>query len=106
MCAGVVCAIRKADTLIETLDRPFEMGLGTIRKNLLHVADAERWWLDNWRGKPAAAFKVSPETTPIAELRGEFKEVARDRFEFIAAQSNDDLQRTVIARPLKLMVSP
>ncbi|MGH7176756.1 MAG: DinB family protein, partial [Tepidisphaeraceae bacterium] len=31
-----------------SLDRNFEMGMGTIRLTLSHTLDAERWWLGNW----------------------------------------------------------
>ncbi|MCP3905043.1 MAG: hypothetical protein GY715_15575 [Planctomycetes bacterium] len=80
------------------LDRPFEMGLGSLRKVLLHVRAAAQWWLGAWRGEDAS-FPKLPETTSTAELRGLVEDTAAARRELMATLSNADLERTVTARP-------
>jgi uncharacterized damage-inducible protein DinB len=83
----------------EQLDRPFEMGLGSLRNTLLHIRDAEQWWLLNWSGEPAESFVELPVSTPIGGLRKESREIARRRRELIATLGEDDLTRTVTASP-------
>jgi uncharacterized damage-inducible protein DinB len=48
------------------LDRPFELGVGTLRKTLLHIRDAEQWWLESWGHDPAAGLRELPTETSIA----------------------------------------
>jgi len=50
------------------LDRPFEMGMGTLRKTIIHLEGAERFWLDNWCGADCPAWKQLEDTTPPAEV--------------------------------------
>ena len=83
---------------VETLDdadleRRFEMGLGSVRKILLHTRDAEQWWFQNWSGMPAADFEPLPETLSIGELRECFGETARRRNDLLATLHKGDLQR-------------
>lgn len=85
----------------EQLDRPFEMGLGTLRKTMTHIRDAEQWWYDNWtRDEPKLPWKALPETTTIAELRRLWRETVRARFAFLERLADDaELQRSVSAQP-------
>jgi len=84
----------------DELDQPFKIGgMGTLRKTLLHIRDAEKWWLLNWSGEPAEAFSELPETTPISGLRKESAEIARHRREFFETLGDGDLMRTVTANP-------
>ena len=82
----------------EQLDRPFEMGPGSLRKTLLHILDAEQWWLEGWTNPPPASFEASPETTSIGELRELWTATAQRRNDFLSRQSSEDLQRTVTAQ--------
>src|SRR5262249_47864438 len=74
------------------LDREFGIGPGTIRKTLLHIADAERWWLRNWTSGPAAFDKL-PDSTTVAELRGQWAEVIAGRNRFISSLDETSAQR-------------
>ena len=41
--------MRAAGELKESqLDQEFALGMGSLRKNLQHMIDAERWWFANW----------------------------------------------------------
>lgn len=76
------------------LDREFEMGLGSIRKTLLHLRDAEKWWIQNWTVGPNP-FPKSPPETSIASLSAEWKEQACTRDAFIKSVDADEASRVV-----------
>ncbi len=78
------------------LDRDFQMGVGTIRKTALHIADAERWWLRNWTTGPTA-FEKAPVSTTIAELRSHWTQIKTDRNRFIDSLDETSAQRVVTA---------
>jgi uncharacterized damage-inducible protein DinB len=81
----------------EQLDREFEIGLGRLRKTLLHIRDAEQWWYDNWGSAPPPQFKELPATTPIDELAALMHEIAEKRDAYVGRLTDDDLQRIVTA---------
>jgi uncharacterized damage-inducible protein DinB len=84
----------------DPLDRPFEMGLGSLRKSLTHIRDAEQWWQDNWTSDdPKLPWKALPETTSIAQLRRLFRETAGARFALLDRLEDVELQRSVSAQP-------
>jgi uncharacterized damage-inducible protein DinB len=82
----------------ELLDRPFEMGLGSIRSTLLHLYDAECWWQRNWTSSDPVDFEKLPPTTPLDRLKGLWDELARARNAFIAALDDEQAQRVVSVR--------
>ncbi|MHC4107071.1 MAG: DinB family protein [Planctomycetota bacterium] len=82
----------------DQLDRPCEMGVGPLRKTLLHIHDGEQWLLEHCLGEGTTPPKELPDATPIAELSERWGETTGRRNDFLATQSNDDLQRTVTAR--------
>lgn len=53
----------------DKLDQPFEMGVGSLRRTLLHIRFAEQWWLENWTRAPGQPFPETPETTSIAAMQ-------------------------------------
>ena len=81
------------------LDRPVEMGVGSLRKTLLHCRDAEQWWLRNWSGPPPDRFEELSETTSIAELDALARETAGARDAFLGELSDEALEQTVTASP-------
>jgi len=84
----------------EQLDRPFEMGVGTIRGTFSHTEDAERWWLQNWIGEAAVGFPKPSKTNTIDRLRDRFNETAQRRNALIESlRSDDELKRIVEAKP-------
>jgi uncharacterized damage-inducible protein DinB len=78
------------------LDRAFAMGLGTLRKTALHIADAERWWLKNWTAGPSQ-FEKAPTSMGIAELRSRWMEIIAERNKFIESLDPASAQRVVTA---------
>ena len=87
--------LANAETLDDKiLDRRFDMGRGSIRKNLLHMLDAEQWWLTNWTISPHP-FPQTPVTTSIAELVDRWKIIAAARNEYLAGVDETESQREV-----------
>jgi uncharacterized damage-inducible protein DinB len=98
-----------ADALpAEELDRPFEMGLGSLRKTLCHILDAEPWWLTNWTEGPGQLFPAADATVSIADLKNRAARTARRRNEFLAGRSAEDLARSMeaLARAGKMVSFP
>lgn len=83
------------------LDKPFEMGLGTIRKTLVHLRDAEVWWHMNWTSGPAGGFPDIQETLPVFDLMMSIEEAWRFRDSFGTGLTSADL-----ARPIKVQPKP
>lgn len=79
------------------LDRPFEMGVGSLRKTLLHIRDAEQWWRENWAGTPSEEFAKLPASTSLAELEALAAETAADREWLLGEAGDDSLTRVVEA---------
>jgi uncharacterized damage-inducible protein DinB len=78
------------------LDRSWGMGLDTIRKTALHLADAERWWLKNWTVCPAQ-MERAPQSTSIADLRADWDRIITQRGRFLASLDEASAQRVVTA---------
>jgi uncharacterized damage-inducible protein DinB len=82
-----------------SLDRPFEMGIGSIRKNIAHTHDAEAWWLMNWTQGPNTPFPKTNETISIFELSERARATAKARNAFLSELRDADLARPVEAKP-------
>jgi len=82
----------------EQLDRPFDMGLGTLRKTLLHIRDAECWWYGNWTNGPDRPFPKLEAQTRVAAIRESFHQAAEQRNAYIAL-GHADMARPVSAQP-------
>jgi uncharacterized damage-inducible protein DinB len=89
-----------AETLsADALDRPEDVGVGSLRKTLLHIHDADAWWLQNWTGTPPESFGTSPLTTSLGSLHQLIAETAAGRDRFLASLDAVGLQRVVVAKP-------
>jgi uncharacterized damage-inducible protein DinB len=83
----------------EQLDRPFDLGVGSLRATLLHIAVAEQWWLDNWTSDPGHLFPPFDERVPIAEITRRFDQTVAQRNALLAPMTDAGLQRIVTATP-------
>ena len=91
-----------ADALpAEQLDQPFEMGMGTLRKTLCHILDAEPWWLTNWTNGPGQAFPAADPNITIAALKDRAIGTVQRRNEYLASLSPEDFAQLMeaMARP-------
>jgi uncharacterized damage-inducible protein DinB len=83
----------------EQLDKPFEMGLGTLRKSFAHLRDAEVWWHKNWTNGPAGGFPAADEKISIADVARSLDEAWAARDKFVAGLTDADLARPVTTKP-------
>ena len=88
----------------EQLDRPFEMGMGTLRKTLGHIADAEAWWFRNWTEGPGALFPPAVEKEPLASIARRADEIAMKRNGLLQEMTDEGLRRMVSATPRREVV--
>jgi len=86
-----------ADQLSDShLDHDFQMGPGSIRKTLLHLFDAENFWVSNWT-TGESHFSFVPLTTSIDELKGSRVEMVQTRNRFVAEQDSHSVSRILKA---------
>ena len=76
------------------LDREFDMGRGSIRKSLLHMYDAELFWVNNWT-KGSGPFPSTPETTSISELKDLWSANAAARNDYLTSVDQEGALRAI-----------
>lgn len=78
----------------EQLDQDRGMGVGSIRKSLLHIYDAECFWQANWEvtGVP---FPSSPTTTSVAELSRQWKAMSEKKSDTLHRLGQSQLGKVV-----------
>ena len=72
------------------LDRDFAMGVGSLRKTLLHIYDAECFWQSNWQGVDAP-FPTTPISTAISEMRDLWRAMSTKKMAFLARAGQEKL---------------
>lgn len=87
------------------LDRPFEMGMGNLRKTLTHILEAEMWWHGNWSVAPPDGFQKLPENTPRVEIADRLERLAAERGRILSGWDNETVRSPVACyfRPGKRM---
>ncbi|MFO0973659.1 MAG: DinB family protein [Phycisphaerae bacterium] len=83
----------------EKLDQSFEIGLGTLRKTLIHIIDAENWWLGNWRDDSQLPFPPPDVRLGAAEIRARRQQVSAERDAWLDRQKEADESRVVRGVP-------
>lgn len=76
------------------LDQEIEMGMGSLRKNLQHILDAERWWLANWE-TDHSPFPRGEDPRSLQQITDLAEEIATNRNAFVARLNEDSAQRLV-----------
>jgi uncharacterized damage-inducible protein DinB len=76
------------------LDRPFDMGLGSIRKTLVHLQSVEPGWLKVW-SEGSGTFDLSNPQLSVRDLQAFWSQAARQRDEFLARLDDAAAQRIV-----------
>ncbi len=77
------------------LDRPFEMGMNTLRATMTHILDGETWWQDNWMNGPDHLFPVLRTDMPLAEIADKYAKAAAQRNAYKSTLKDADLARIV-----------
>ncbi len=78
------------------LDQSWNIGMDTIRKTALHIADAERWWVRNWT-VGLSQYERAPESTSLVQLREDWRQVIEQRESFISGLDAEAAQRVIPA---------
>ncbi len=84
----------------EQLDRPFEMGLGSLRNTLNHLYAVESVWFERWQGRQPQ-YRVIAEGVEMAPLWDEFRDVAKRRDAYVAGLKDADLPVDLTYKNLK-----
>lgn len=77
------------------LDRPFEMGPGSIRKTMEHLAMAEWLWLKRWKGWCPKEQDLPKTGTEMVALWKFFRDIARERESYLDTLKDEELDRDV-----------
>jgi uncharacterized damage-inducible protein DinB len=83
----------------EQLDRAFDIGMGSLRHTLAHIATAEQWWFENWTLGPGRLFPEADPNVSIAELARKSDETHARRNQLLATLTDGDLLRPTTATP-------
>jgi len=85
----------------EQLDRPRELGLGSLRATLFHVLAADEIWLDRWTNAPSRPFPLDPAGIPLAEIEQRLKDVSNRRQQLIDRERANGWSRVVAYRDMR-----
>ena len=77
------------------LDRPFDIGRGSLRRTLYHVVCAEHVWIHRWQGLAETPWPDEDEKIPPADMRPKLAETWRKRDEFLRTLAPADHDRVV-----------
>lgn len=83
------------------LDRPFDMGVGSLRRTLLHIHAGEHVWLQRWQGRTETPWPDETEPVSPAVLGERFAATRTERKNFLATQADRDLARAIVYRDSK-----
>jgi uncharacterized damage-inducible protein DinB len=88
--------LRVADGLPdELLFQNHSHSWGSVHGILLHILNAEWIWLKRWQGESPRSFPSVEEFPTVTDLSIRWDEVAKEMRSFVAAQTQESLQREV-----------
>ncbi len=85
----------------EPLDRPFDMGMGSLRRTLLHIFVGECVWLQRWMGRDETKWHDETEKVSPADVGTRLHKNAAEREAFLKSVGPADLERVVQYRDSK-----
>jgi uncharacterized damage-inducible protein DinB len=85
----------------DQLDQPFEMGVGTLRRTLMHTWAGEHMWLQRWLGRGDTPWVAEDEAITVADLERRWQQTISDRDAFLSSVPDADLPRTMTYRDSK-----
>ncbi len=83
------------------LDRKFDMGVGSLRKTLLHIYNGEFVWLQRWQGKRDTPWPNEEEKATVATLASRFGLLPPQHDAFLETLKDTDLDRSIVYRDSK-----
>lgn len=92
----------------EELDRPREMGFGSLRNTVFHILAAEEIWFERWNGDPWRAFETEAKGLSLEVIAARLGEVARKRQLLLQRERDSGWNRDCIYKNLKgdLLANP
>ena len=78
----------------EKADTEFDMGMGSVRKSLQHMIDAERWWLANWETEKSP-FPRGEKPRTLTEMQQLLADIRSQRSAFVAQLDENSAKRVV-----------
>ncbi len=75
------------------LDKPFQMGRGSLRKTLIHIYAGELVWLRRWKGEADTKWLNEDEPQGVGTLGAAMKTTSADRNAFLDSLKVEDLPR-------------
>jgi uncharacterized damage-inducible protein DinB len=82
----------------DQLDRLFDMGVGSLRKTLIHIVDGESVWLQRCQGNPEAKWPPQDEPRNVSAITEGLQKTYRERDAFLATVREDDMARAMVYR--------
>ena len=82
----------------DKLDRPFDIGRGSLRRTMLHIVVTEEVWTERWKGHAETPWPDEEERADMATMRERLKRTWEKRDAFLATVGNDKLSRDVVYR--------
>lgn len=85
----------------DSLDKVFDIGLGTLRRTLLHILAGESVWLKRWQEEQETPWPNEDELVAPAMVWDRFSEMFPQRDRFLALLRPEDTTRAVVYRDSK-----
>lgn len=83
------------------LDQSFDMGLGCLRRTLIHIHAGEHVWLQRWQGRTETPWPNELVKTPVTEITAQFAKTYEERATFLSKVTDRDLQNPITYRDSK-----
>lgn len=78
------------------LDRPFQMGVGSLRRTLLHIYNGEHVWLQRWKDQAVNRWPSDAEAVGITALSERLRQTWEERDAFLATLRDADMDRMLV----------
>lgn len=96
------CLLKAASPLSDAqLDQPIDMGMGSLRRTLLHILAGEAVWLQRWKEQTETKWPDETLKTPVGKIAEQFESVSRERDAFLRATPESNWNRDVTYRDSK-----
>ncbi len=79
----------------EQLDRSFKMGMGSLRRTLLHIYHGEHVWLQRWKSE-SVAWPPEDESVSMITLAERFRKTWEERAAYLETLSDSEMDRFVV----------
>jgi uncharacterized damage-inducible protein DinB len=83
------------------LDQPFDMGMGYLRRTLLHLHAGEHVWLQRWQGRTETPWPDEKEKVSVEVISTQFAKTYAERTTFLSTVQDGDLGKLVTYRDSK-----